>query len=202
MPTSTKIDDALRAAIRSDQCRRAAAHQRQRDGRKTVAGRVAAAPADASKNRRSTADTRRSSGNYGDCRTNAALRCRRDGTARRLPITLERQPPRQETTRDQLGAKSDTRNAVCRSQNSRRSAAVTPLNLCLALDAEEGVRESHRDGRTDGSPHCSHRPKARRRAVQPAQRQFTCQRYHPPRRKQKRLSRLHRVRAMIGHMEG
>src|SRR5438876_122965 len=99
--------------------------------------------------------------------------------------------------------KSKTTTAVAVPQNSRRSAAFTIFLFGLALDAETGVWERIETVEPDRLAALLAAPEALGRAVQPAQRLVHMPQVPPLlRREQKRLLALHRVGALIGHVEG
>src|SRR5438034_8574635 len=102
-----------------------------------------------------------------------------------------------------LVTKSETTTAVAVPQNSRRSAAFTIFLFGLALDAQAGMRERIETVEPDGLAALLATAEALGRAVQPPQRLV-----HVPevaaflRREQELLFALHRVGALIGHVEG
>src|SRR5262245_53584881 len=102
-----------------------------------------------------------------------------------------------------LVKKSETTTATAVPQNSRRSAPLSIFLPGLALDAEAGMGEGIEPIEADRITALLAAPEAFGRAVQAAQRLV-----HVPqvssflRREEKRLLALHRVGALIGHMEG
>src|SRR6266513_2025973 len=102
-----------------------------------------------------------------------------------------------------LVTKSETTTAIAVPQNSRRSAALTIFLFRLALDAEPCVRQRVEPIESDHLPALLAAAEALGRAVEPAQRLI-----HVPeiaaflRREEKLLLALHRVGALISHVEG
>src|SRR5882762_4427609 len=98
---------------------------------------------------------------------------------------------------------SETTIAAAVPQNSRRSAALSIFLLRLALDAQPGVRQRVEPVEADLIAALLALAEALGRAIEPSQR-FV----HVPevpallRREQERLLPLHRIGALVGHMEG
>src|SRR5213596_1279719 len=102
-----------------------------------------------------------------------------------------------------LVTKSETTTATAVPQNSRRSAALTIFFFRLALDAEARVRQGVEPIESDQLTALLAAAEPLGRAVQPAQRLVHVPQVPPfLRREQKLLLALHRVRALIGHVEG
>src|SRR5262249_4403885 len=88
-------------------------------------------------------------------------------------------------------------------KNSRRSAAFTIFLSGLALDAQAGMGERVEAVESDRVAALLAAAEFLGRAVQPAQRLVHVPEIAPLlRREQKRLLALHRVGALIGHVEG
>src|SRR3989442_7942855 len=102
-----------------------------------------------------------------------------------------------------LVTKSETTTPTAVTQNSRRSAALSIFLFGLALDAEAGVWEGVEAIESDRIAALLAAAEALGRTVQPAQRLVHVPEVAPfLRREQKRLLALHRVGALIGHVEG
>src|SRR6266705_702242 len=101
-----------------------------------------------------------------------------------------------------LVTKSETTTAAAVPQNSRRSAAFTIFLFRLALDAESRVGEGVEPIEPDQLAALLAAPEPLGRAVQPAQRLVHVPQVPPfLRREQELLLALHRVGALIGHVE-
>src|SRR6266566_4022368 len=102
-----------------------------------------------------------------------------------------------------LVTKSETTTAAAVPQNSRRSAAFTIFLFRLALDAESRVGEGVEPIEPDQLAALLAAPEPLGRAVQPAQRLVHVPQVPPfLRREQELLLALHRIGALIGHVEG
>src|SRR5436190_742105 len=137
------------------------------------------------------------------CRPNAApsLYTSRNWTT--SPITGSGRRRARNDSAISLVTKSDTTTATAVPQNSRRSAAFTIFLSGLALDAEAGMGKRVEAIEADGFAALLAAAEFLRRLVEPAQR-FVHVPEVPPflRREQKLLLALHRVGALIGHVEG
>src|SRR5712692_575827 len=101
-----------------------------------------------------------------------------------------------------LVAKSETTTAVAVPQNNRRSAALSIFLFGLALDAEAGVGERVEAIEADRLATLIAQTEALRGAVEAAQRLVHVPQVAPfLRGKEERLLPLHRVGALISHVE-